>query len=636
MTLKTSLTNVFSLKFKQNLWLFSIITLAFFFVMPLPTLMDITHSDEILMHNPFNAMLIIGFGFLIPIVLFRYLNSKSEVDFYHSLPIKRYKYFIGNYVLGLAMFIIPFTFFYILTMPLVEHLSSNVFIAFIHMIISFFAIYSVTVLSMIITGNLFMGASLAFVLNFVVIAAYFVFTFLIDTLLFTYTSNYNYYYEITQYTSPISNIFNSIFNTPERYIIPMLLIGVVSTILAFVLYLKRPSENTSQAVAIHIFKPFIKYMCLTVGSLLFGVLFASITWSFSWLVFGIIISAIIISCVFEAIYEADFKACFKNIQYLGIYLVVSLAFVFGLRFDVLGYDSKVPTLEQVESITIGDVSYRYSDNTATISDPENLEYLLSHINTSVSRINRYDLGSSHWLKFDVKYTLKNGSSYTRQYDAELESEFRTNDLLNVLLSKEYVFAINNYANMDFYREQLDNVDSFQVQIAGNTDGHNINDSYGENELEMLLNLIEEDSKKLTDEYLKENLPIGSINFQTQFSYDNYIVSIYDNFDKTRDFIEEKDLNGFTRELHYWSKDVESIDLSRMVQGRKSSITITENFDEILNNMIFIRNDFLNLSPYSENPNLVHVFLRAPEDSDSRYYETDGYISKELANKYFNS
>ena len=39
---------------------------------------------------------------------FSYLNSRSKVDFYHSLPVKREKLFIANYINGILILAVPY------------------------------------------------------------------------------------------------------------------------------------------------------------------------------------------------------------------------------------------------------------------------------------------------------------------------------------------------------------------------------------------------------------------------------------------------------------------------------------------------------------------------------------------------
>lgn len=48
-----------------------------------------------------------GFGFLAAISGFSYLHSRSKLDFYHSLPVKREIWYLVQYLSGLAMFGIP-------------------------------------------------------------------------------------------------------------------------------------------------------------------------------------------------------------------------------------------------------------------------------------------------------------------------------------------------------------------------------------------------------------------------------------------------------------------------------------------------------------------------------------------------
>ena len=51
-----------------------------------------------------------------PLILFHYINNRQAVDVFHSLPVSRKNLFWGNYLFGLAVLLIPYVLFGIVTL----------------------------------------------------------------------------------------------------------------------------------------------------------------------------------------------------------------------------------------------------------------------------------------------------------------------------------------------------------------------------------------------------------------------------------------------------------------------------------------------------------------------------------------
>ena len=101
---------------------------------------------------------------------FAYLHSKDKVDFYHSFPVTRGALYAKAYVSSFFMFVVPFVVSYAMFIAIAAQksvLPSDVFDMVIRTIavqvIYFLLIYSVTVVSVMLTGKIIMGVLAAIV-----------------------------------------------------------------------------------------------------------------------------------------------------------------------------------------------------------------------------------------------------------------------------------------------------------------------------------------------------------------------------------------------------------------------------------------------------------------------------------------
>lgn len=94
-------------KMRRSLWAISLCTLAFFFMLTVPTIMGVQQGLErrkldpqamesiyamlstiVGRHNVFVTLATVAMAVLLAAVSFRYMHNKKQVDFYHSLPIR--------------------------------------------------------------------------------------------------------------------------------------------------------------------------------------------------------------------------------------------------------------------------------------------------------------------------------------------------------------------------------------------------------------------------------------------------------------------------------------------------------------------------------------------------------------------
>ncbi|MEG1501034.1 MAG: hypothetical protein RR396_03680, partial [Clostridiales bacterium] len=172
--------------FKQNIWLPTLAFILFFFSMPVATAMQLQNitandpryistlqfTDQLQRYlsffydstNVFIIMIFIITAIISACTVFKYLHNRKQVDFYHSLPLKREKLFISNFIGGLLLIIVPYLLNILLSLITIAGFGYFDQLHFMPMIQSiavhllfFLSIYSFTVLAAMLTGNVFIN-----------------------------------------------------------------------------------------------------------------------------------------------------------------------------------------------------------------------------------------------------------------------------------------------------------------------------------------------------------------------------------------------------------------------------------------------------------------------------------------------
>ena len=127
MTSKNLFFKLMKEDFKRRLWVVTLIGLASFFAYPVAAafmagnindyygsyewaLLQYTQSMQVFLDFD-NAMTC--FGMVVASVIcglssFSYLNSRSKVDFYHGIPVRREKLYLANYLGGILYLAVPY------------------------------------------------------------------------------------------------------------------------------------------------------------------------------------------------------------------------------------------------------------------------------------------------------------------------------------------------------------------------------------------------------------------------------------------------------------------------------------------------------------------------------------------------
>ncbi len=491
---------------------------------------------------------------------FRYMHSKRETDFYDSMPIRRQTWFK-------ALFTSCFLLFFVLS-ALTTAIEVGIIFStgygslailqtilwnYICMLGAFLVAWFTTALAMIMTGH-----SIIAFLSLGVFACYV--PLILANLLPTYCARFfdTYVYREPNpniyYFSPVTVVYKMTdswqeWNIKEHwtYIIGCFILAILVGTIAYVLFLRRPSETAGRAMAFEKANDVIRFMIiipLTLYAGLFLEEMATMT-SMAWLIFGILFGGFLLHGIMECIFQFDIKALLTKKKQLFATFIICIAFVFVFWIDLFKYDEYIPDAEDVKIVKIdsnlfGHMNIEWDSERDWIQGD-----LVKDAIAVVREIKECEIPSddeiyykeNNFYNIKITYVMKNGREVKRDYsfDASIASEN---------LSKLY-------ANEDVKDDYcvLYNIDKENIQGISVNNGINGMD----------LDLTKEELNQFIDIYLKEysklqlkdalsDIKQYEINVSFQSENMKYPTAeryyVYSSFTKSIAFLKEKGVKSF--------------------------------------------------------------------------------------------
>ncbi len=581
MTSKSLFFKLMKEDLKRRIWAVALISLGFFFFYPVVAAFTAGEIKEYMEYAvgvaryeknlvqwlSFNCgmtvFLMMAASLICGLSSFSYLNSKSKVDFFHGIPVRREKLFAANFLNGILILAVPYGICQILAVFVgISNGASGlrlwpVALAAYGLHITYYILmYSTVVVAAMMTGHLiisFLGAVV--LVSYVpmaigLIMGYFsgFFKTFVSQAFPGTLSHWMLQYGIR--FSPVSEYFYQLSRTAGDESVSMagavLIAWAVAVILAGLacfLYRKRPSEAAGTAMAFPVTCPVIRILLTLASALGLGLFFYLLRDSMGWAVFGIVFGGGICHCVVEIIYNFDFRKLFSHKLQLGICLLASAAVLAVFRYDVFGYDRYLPKAGQVRDAAIHInsitdwVSYGHSEQFpngyygwVSTSDDEyvisqmrygDVENLLSIASEGIVKLEemkangRYgysnwssetskDVDEGIWSQVLICYTLNSGRRVYRSYHMPMGGRIKP------AFEKLYVdesFQKGTYPVMNLNKE-----DVAAVRYRRAMDQEVCLDHLSAGERDALLEAFQKEFGAMTIPQLEKEAPIGLIRF----------------------------------------------------------------------------------------------------------------------------
>lgn len=538
------------------------------------------------------SLVVLAFGIIFSVCGFSHFFSKQKTDLYGSLPVKREKQFTVNYINSVIIWTIPFLLavaittvisaIFIANAPGGESYVGQVVMlgveAFRDGMLSFMAIYSVSLIATMIAGRGFPALMAAASLGFVLYLVYGELTELRAHYLMTYlegTGGENIWDDMT-WISPMITPFRFTYvrfeNTHTSHTLLFagtILVIILNSVIALLLMKRRPAELAENGITN---KPFsygiriVTSFSAGIGGAIFMSVFTTAKiWNYFGIVLGVIASFGILNMIFNCSGRSFFKDKFVMLGVLAATLLCFTAFA----YDLFGYDTYLPKADSIRSAEL--YFDRQTDDSVRLHIDENGKnrYLMGAdilgkfetTNTAQvwkliengavdahrrvhnagtfanSMLGNYDYEKDYRLSEDfldimyVKVNLNNGGSYYRKYYL---SKAVADEVYDIIRTKEY-----REAYFPLYSGLVDSnrleIDSYNVGLLKTTN-YNI-DIDNQEIIDLIIKIYSKDFYERIDGGFKkynETEDIGSIilsySGENEFSnsfYMRYYMNIHD-------------------------------------------------------------------------------------------------------------
>lgn len=574
-------------------------------------------------------------GIFLALQGFSWNNHQSRVDMYKSVPVKENTRFLYINFNSFLIFILSFGMNMILANISAalwgvwtgEFLAVSVFSFFMHLLL-FAAVYFVTLIAQMLTGNIPLGFCGASVLLLIEPVCFYLCSNLMSLFYHTYMGRGMYDMLREGVVSPLSlyiGMYKSVslknmgfvdvknYGEIWKYIILFLIQIILYGSIAYMLYRKRPAQTGGKTMLFPKTKPVIKCVIMILGSLGFGIFLANFDERLkAWYgFFGVLCGLLIFQVVLQTVMEGDFKEALKGKGAFGIAAVAALAVFAVFVFDLTGFDSYLPKEEKVESfafIRMGDYCYyfynedmipidsqEYLLDNMRIEDEEAKRILLSELRQAIENDEYYykkdagndDTGTEKALPADaetaasayedgndservqIKFRLTSGREVVRGYELPL---YRIRNCYCYLYEleeyKETVYsALKGYIADEFLNRENNNYAYYHSYPYMSSSDDNTKDPVL---VEKLFRAMQSDLRNRTGEEVMTMAPVGELTIAT--NYKNILkgrsihlgIPVYETDDETVALLKE---NGWFRSADI---DEESVRVIRIYQYQGDS------------------------------------------------------------------
>lgn len=620
---------------------------------------------------------------------FSYLFDQKKLDFYLSQPTTRAHRLWKNYFSAFSTYL----FMYILTMAVSLVIAAamggvnkvvlaTVLLEMVRNIVFFFAIYNITLLAILLTGNL----PIAVLVLFYMLAVSAFAGYLIYLFEGMFYATFSYSGVATVYASPVYdrisiidqlrgltdqtgyyNDFTGFYNSLHTVIpgtLDTLLTGIVGLIFVVIFSRKRRAEHAGHTIVYRPFRWFVKIsVCILVG-LSAGYIVYSLyinVWNdrmYPLIITVMLIATIICGCVVEAIMESNVRRLFagKAQTLMAVALVALIYVVF--KGDLLGYDSYVPDSSAVESCAITEgnfscmVDYNYLDESTDhmhITDTDTFvkiaEIGMKTQRESVKAQRNNESVDLGW-NVPIQYRLKNGRNVYRRITIPYDIDTRM--MSKLIDSKEYKEGYFAVFFDDEVREADENAYNRNVRYDSNS-------GYRESTEIPYSEISDAYRKDIIEHYnfglASNELPIGNIEYTSyvndpdgnRINFICYNMIVYSNFDNTKALLKKygiysesvldvKYIESICVTNNYPGYDISEMDWDEISQISVDSVSVyyedAEQMREILNSSYGsgYYGEWFNYNDRFDNQYGVEVKLK---DTRDQHNATTAYFNFEL-------
>ena len=517
---------------KRHIWLPVLALIGFILALPVVTAIACENSLEYNMRNGdlaahylrlvedihmvqqflVSSIIMVG-AVMAAATMFRYLHVRRQIDFYHSLPVRREKFFVCNVLAGLLVFLAPYLVGVLLDMLLLAVNGLMPYVSFGDMlqwvafnVLAYMLFFACTTFAMMLSGTLPSALKVLSCIFFLAPAIGLVLEGL-GAIFFDRWMSMSV--ALNQILMRASVVVRYVMLSDGRMMFgsdgPWLplwqdwlvaaLLTVALLAISLLLYKKRASECAASTLAFGWQKLPYKYPVVLLGGLGLAMFFYAVgNMSTVWLYFGALFGSCIMAMLLEILIQNDFRAIRQGWKGAVAATVIVCAILSVYVCDMTGYDDRLPAVEKIQSVSIYSNTvdnavggYHYGSYTnsrenrdtywsiepefgydmRTFSSPEEIAAVLALVNAGMEYENDTDrpqddpwLAAGYETNTDymrVVYHLNGGSYMARVYNNIPVVECY-DDYVTLLASDviDETLPINNYDLNNVYTREVYN------------------------------------------------------------------------------------------------------------------------------------------------------------------------------------
>ena len=364
----------------------------------------------------------IVFGVLAAMAVCSHLYTTRSSNFTAALPPKRTALFATHYLTGLLWLVVPVAVMTLMASFLAIGCSLSGFasgLALVCMQTLFF--YSFAVLCGMLTGHLLALPVFYGIFNGLVGGLWYLLTLLFREFYFGYPGSLVAVPAWVEWFTPAWQLFS--YGSPDAgYGMSAVYagVGIVFALAAWLLYVKRPMERAGDVVIWAGLRPVFRYGVALCSGLALG--------SLTRLVLGLDELGLAVSVMLWGVAGCFVGQMFlsKSVRVLrywkgaGAIACACAALFLVMKLDLTGYETQVPEADEVVSVTISGLD-SYPVDTASnfhdiqTQDPQAISLITQLHQALVDQRNTFNGYYDNSTRFDVTYTLADGTRLTRSY-----------------------------------------------------------------------------------------------------------------------------------------------------------------------------------------------------------------------------
>ena len=379
------------------------------------------------------------FGALAAMAVCSHLYNAKSANLFGALPIRREGQFLTHYLAGLAFLIVPNVVVFLLTL-VIEAAGGAVFMSELLFWLwvtcgeSLF-FYSMAVFCGMFTGHILALPAFYGIFNALAAALYYLLRAVFDSFYYGFGGFENGVSGFVAWLTPVLKLARGIgvysygygddLIMAERFegegiVAVYAIVAVVLAVGSFFLDRARRLESAGEVVSVRCMRPVFKYSVAVCSGLFFGMLTAQIVYMHEpGLMISMVAWAVVGYFVAQMLLDKTFKVFHKwkgGLAVVGAFVLMFLV----VGFDLTGYETRVPTADQVESVQIyGLCVNRLGDDgdflDAVTHDPELIEGAILLHQAAVDRRDADQPAGMEGAQMNLTYHLKSGSTLTRSY-----------------------------------------------------------------------------------------------------------------------------------------------------------------------------------------------------------------------------